>query len=55
MPRAKKRIQLNLDPEVADRMEALWRQAVTEASRSAKRIPSMSSFWNDELRRLLKV
>lgn len=52
MPPNKTRMQLNVDRDVADYFEFLWRSEVAKANEKNERIPSFSEFMNEKLKRL---
>lgn len=55
MPPAKRRVQLNVDAEVAEQLEEMYREAVKNANEKGLRIPSFSEVVNNFLRRALKL
>jgi len=54
MPPAKTRLQISIDADLARLMDEIWRNAVDEANKKGRSLPSFSSFWNRRLRELLQ-
>ncbi len=52
MPPAKTRMQINVDQEIADYFESLWREEIQKANDKHERIPSFSESMNQKLKRL---
>jgi len=52
MPPVKTRMQINVDQEIADYFESMWREEVAKANQKNERIPSFSEFMNDKLKKL---
>ena len=52
MPPVKTRMQINVDQEIADCFETLWREEISKANQKNEKIPSFSEFMNDKLKRL---
>jgi hypothetical protein len=45
-------MQINVDQEIADCFETLWREEISKANQKNEKIPSFSEFMNDKLKRL---
>ncbi|MEM2211550.1 MAG: hypothetical protein QW372_01750 [Nitrososphaerales archaeon] len=55
MPPVKRRIHINVDSHVAEKLEEMWRNAVDEANKKGDRIPSFSEVINRWLKEILKL
>lgn len=55
MPPVKRRLHINVDSSVAEKLEEMWRNAVDEANKKGERIPSFSEVVNRWLKEILKL